>query len=100
MDGVSPIDDIKTYRKVADEAYGRKFSTGVQNPVAATAKRMEQAEAESATGAILADPAKNSLPNGSAPAAAIPGVKFTKGFTPAERAAQQAALQRKLASRD
>jgi len=90
-DGVSPIDDIKTYRKVADDAYGRKFSTGVQNPVAAAAKRMEQGEAEAGV---------NTLPNGAAPAAAIPGVKFTKGFTPAERAAQQAALQRKLASRD
>jgi hypothetical protein len=91
MPKLSPLDDIATYRKVADESYGRKFSTGIQSPVEATAKRMGDAE-NAAMG-------QANLPNGAPPAAAIPGVKFTKGFTPAERATQAAALQKKLAER-
>lgn len=92
MPKVAPLDDIATYRKVADESYGRKFSTGIQSPVEATAKRMGDAENAAQMG-------QANLPNGAPPAAAIPGVKFTKGFTPTERATQAAALQKKLAER-
>lgn len=85
MPKLSPLDDIKTYRDVADEAYARKFSQGIQNPKAALAARM--AAAENPTPAAAAAPAAS-------------GMKFTKGFSPEERAAQAKALALKLKARD
>lgn len=90
MPDLKPLDDIKTYRSVADEAYARKAAKGVTNPRAVTAARMDEAE----NGSPVPVPPPNS------PASVIPGVKFTKGFTPDEKAAQAKALALKLKARD
>lgn len=91
MPDLAPLDDIKTYRSVADEAYARKAAKGVTNPKAVAA--MREAEANGT------DVSQVPVPPANSPASAIPGVKFTKGFTPEERAAQQKALALKLKQR-
>lgn len=84
MAKLAPLDDPATYRKVADAAYARD---AIRNPKAVLAG--QEAEAEGSAKDLAA-----------APATAIPGVKFTKGFTPAERAVQAKALAAKLKARD
>ncbi len=89
MPKLAPLDDIKTYRDVADAAYAKKFSQGVHSPVQATKARVDSAESAAVTPTDLAK----------SPAAVIPGVKFTKGFSPAERALQAKSLEAKLRAR-
>lgn len=90
MPELNPLDDISTYKKIALAAANR----GVP---AVTLKRMADAEEEA--GVTPPAKAENPLFPASAPAAGIPGVTFTKGFSPAERNAQKAALIRKLRER-
>ena len=84
----APLDDPKTYQNYSDAAYAKRMAQGVQNPKAVLAARESEAENTQAA------PPQNS------PASAIPGVKFTRGFTSEERAAQKRALAKKLAERD
>lgn len=80
---LNPLDDVKTYRSVADAAYSR----GVP---AVTRKRL-----------IAAGEAGTDTPTNPEPEAPPPGgMKFTKGFTPTEKAAQAKALTEKLKARD
>lgn len=78
---MNAVDDISTYREIADRAYARKPPDAI-NPKAVNAAR------EKAAGLTPPDPEP------SAPAAS--GPKFTKGFSPAERAAQAEKLKAKL----
>lgn len=84
----APLDDPKTYQNYSDAAYAKRMAQGVQNPKAVLEARMQDAESNQVA------PPQNS------PASAIPGVKFTRGFTSEERAAQKRALAKKLAERD
>jgi hypothetical protein len=74
----TPLNDPAMYKKLADDAYAKRGAPKV------TRERMAVAEGENIT------------PPPISPAAAIPGVKFTKGFSPEERALQQSALLKKL----
>lgn len=91
---LSPIDDIKTYRETADQAYARKANNGVVNPKRALAERETEAMGEKAS-----DPKATAAKAG----IQIPEkttVPFVKQFSPAERAAQKAALLKKLQAMD
>lgn len=85
MPDIKAIDDISTYRAMADKAYAKKATNAVVNPKRVIAQREEEAESGAPE-----------IP----PAAQIPGVTFTKGFTPAEKAAQKTALLKKLQELD
>lgn len=83
-----------TADSVAKAAYAKKAALGVTNPGAVAKLQMDEAEGDNP----VPPPAAATAPmiNGAAPAASIPGVKFTKGFSPAEKAAQKQALMNKL----
>ena len=89
MATLSPLDDTKTYRTVADAAYARKTANGVRNPKAVLTDQEEEAMGPDGKPAAQA-----------AAVAASSPIKFTKGFSPAEKAAQRKALIEKIKSLD